>query len=273
MKRVLITGATSGIGKATAFELAKQGYEVIFTARDATKAEATRKLLTESSRNPNVHFLICDLSSLASVRNAASEYMDRFSSLDVLINNAGMMGFKQATSADGIEMDFAVNYFAPFLLAQLLLDVLKKSEQGRVVNVSSDLYVKNPLDMQNIPIAMDFNTFRTYGQSKSALNLFTMKLAEELKDTRVTVNALHPGMVATNVVRDHYIYNFLMKLLLMSPRKGAETSIYLATSPEVEHISGKYFVKKKIQAWQKHVLNTSLKEDLWKKSKEIVGVI
>src|SRR5215213_2753516 len=232
-KICLITGATSGIGKATAMGLANMGASVVMVGRDRGKGEAVMAEIKEGSANASVDLMLADLSSQEQVRRLADEFKEAYPRLDVLINNAGVIRSKRITTADGIETTFAVNHLAYFLLTNLLLNVLKASAPSRTVNVASG--------------EQGYKGAKAYSQSKLATVLFTYELARRLEGTGVTANCLHPGVVGTNLGSGvSGVFGFMVRALtplMKSPEKGAETSVYLASSPEVEGLSGRYFVK------------------------------
>jgi NAD(P)-dependent dehydrogenase (short-subunit alcohol dehydrogenase family) len=276
-KTILITGGTSGIGKETAVALAKAGATVVITARTDRAGEEAQTDIVERSGNPGVSFIVCDLSSLDSVRRAAEAFCARHKRLDVLINNAGVLEQTRKRSRDGFEMDFVVNYLAPFLLTDLLLPVLKASAPSRIVNVSSSMHTEGVINIDDLQSENHFDRYQAYAQSKLALLLFTKKLAKELKGSAVTVNALHPGVIGTemtmqNVRTMNPIFAFIFKRTLITPAQGAETSVYLATSPEVANVSGEYFDNKKIAAASPFADDTALTDRLWDMSRALVGL-
>jgi NAD(P)-dependent dehydrogenase (short-subunit alcohol dehydrogenase family) len=246
-KVCLVTGANSGIGKQTALGLARMGATVVMVCRDKQRGEEARAEIKNGSGNDSLDLLLADLSSQAQIRKLAKEFKDRYQRLDVLINNAGIGLAERAKSADGIEMFFAVNHIAPFLLTHLLLERLKASVPSRIVNVSSFMHawVKG-LNLDELPSREKFLGVPAYAHSKLALLMFSYELARRLAGTGVTVNALNPGFVKTNVghqVRGALrIVRWLIFNLLgaIPPEEGARTSIYLASSLEVEGVTGKY---------------------------------
>ncbi len=271
-KVVLITGATSGIGKATAIGLAKLGATVLFTTRDQSRGESAKKEIRESSGSEDVHSIECDLASLDSIRRCAAELKSKYDRLDVLINNAGQWDFKRRETVDGIERNFAVNFLAPFLLTNLLLDLLKKSTPSRIVNVASGLH-GGKVNFDDIQLKKSFSGYRSYSQSKLCLILFTRLLSKKLEGTGVTVNCLHPGMVSTSLGRDSgLIAGVFFKWLGKSPEEGAKTSIYLATSNEVDGVSSEYFVNSKVKRSSKESYDMETAERLWKVAEKYVGI-
>jgi len=236
----LVTGANSGMGKETALALAKLEATVVLVCRNKNKGEAARREISEKTGNDSVDLLLCDLSSLAEVRGLAAEVRNGYGKLHVLVNNAGVFSFSGRT-ADGFETTFAVNCLAPFLLTNLLLELLKSSAPSRIVNVSSVAHLGGHIDLPAIEKRQMPSGWRAYSNSKLALVMFTYELARRLQGTGVTANCLHPGGVATGIWR---IPAALMRPFLKSAKKGAETAIYLASAQEVENVSGKYFEKK-----------------------------
>src|ERR671914_52802 len=248
-KICLITGATSGIGKATAMGLANMGASVVMVGRDQGKGEAVMAEIKQKSNNASVDLMLADLSSQEEIRRLADEFKEAYPRLDVLINNAGLFRSTRITTADGLEMTFAVNHLACFLLTKLLLDVLKASSPSRIVNVSSGDHSNGTIDFDDLQGEKGYKGPKAYSQSKLANVLFTYELARRLEGTGITANCLHPGAgVRTNfgsgVTGVFGLMVRSLRPLMKSPEKGAETSIYLASSPEVEGLSGRYFVKK-----------------------------
>ncbi len=272
-KNVMITGANSGIGKATAIGLAKMGANIVMVCRDREKGETAMNEIKTVSGNEEISLLIADLSSQEQIRALVKNFKEKFDQLHVLINNAGIMPSKRRESVDGYEMNFAVNYLAPFLLTNLLLDVLKRSAPSHIINVSSGLHKTAELDLSDLQSENKFSSFKVYGQSKLALILFTYELSRRLEGTGVTVNALHPGLIKTNLGRDFsfFMRNF-QKLFSKKPEVGAETSIYLASSPDVETVSGKYFVNRQAVKSSDQTYDEDLAKELWNISLEMTNL-
>jgi len=275
-KICLVTGASSGIGKATALGLAKLGATVVMVCRDAARGEAALSEIKQKSGNNFVDLLVADLSSQEAIRRLASEYKSRYQRLHVLINNAGVYYTKRHITADGLEAMFAVNYLARFLFTHLLLDIIKQSAPARIINVAGAYHAKGKINFDDLQGEKDFDGQRANHQSKLADVLFTYELARRLEGTRVTVNCLHPGMVATDLIdkdKDFPVFfKYLYKLsrpLMKSPAQGAETSLYLASSPEVEGITGQYFVNKKIAQSSPDSHNVQLAQRLWEVSEKL----
>ena len=250
----LITGATDGVGKVTALELAKQGFSVLIAARNATKAEALINEIESSTGNSSCDYMVADLASLRQVRQLAETFRRRYSSLDVLINNAGAFLPLRTVTEDGNEMMFQVNYLSSFLLTNLLLEELHKSEQGRVINLSSSVYAIGKFDPDNLQSVGErhFSVLGTYAASKLFVLMFTEELARRLAATSVTANAVHPGIVRTRMMLHApgalRLVSYLSLPFSVSPYMGAQTSVYLAWSPDVSGISGQYFAKSKTAA-------------------------
>lgn len=237
-KLMLITGATDGIGKQTALELAGRGARLILHGRSQERLEAVRADIARASRNSAIELARADLASLAEVRRLAGELCQRHRALDVLVNNAGVHMSEHRRSHDGHEMTFAVNHLAPFLLTHLLLGALRNAPQGRIVNVSSIAHTRGELDFENLQAERGFTPYGAYALSKLANVLFTVELARRLARERITVNALHPGVVSTKLLTEGFgIYG------QDSLDEGAATSVYLATAPELGEASGRYFVR------------------------------
>src|SRR5438128_1896166 len=245
----VVTGANSGIGKAIALGLARLGGTVVMACRNATRGEAARQDIVRDSGNPRVSVEIVDLASETSVRSFAKEFQQTHPRLSVLVNNAGVYTSHRDVTPDGLERQFEVNYLSGFLLTHLLLDLLKRSAPSRIVNVSSSAHMGGTIRFDDLQGERRYGGFRAYNQSKLAQILFTQELARRLEGTRVTVNACHPGVIRTNLgMGGSSVVVRFVKMFLKSPEKGAETPIYLATSPEVEGISGKYFVRNQMLA-------------------------
>ncbi|PKB59279.1 MAG: short-chain dehydrogenase [SAR202 cluster bacterium Casp-Chloro-G2] len=274
-KTCLVTGATAGIGRVTALELARMGANVVLTGRDRAKCVATTVYVQEESRNSKIGYLVADLSSQDEVRRLASEFQDSYGRLDVLINNAGAINLSRQTTVDGIEMTFAVNHLSSFLLTDLLLDVLKASSPARVVNVASSAHMKAKIDLSDIHSPKRYGGFRAYSHSKLCNVLFTYELARRLEGTGVTANTLHPGLVATNFLANNgvlgRVLNFLLGFKGIDVNDGAATQVYVASSPEMEGVSGKYLVKKRQAASSKRSYDETQAAALWDLSARLTG--
>lgn len=250
MKTILITGATEGVGKATAYALARQGHRLILHGRSADKLAAVLAGLKSATGNPHLEPILADFSSLAAVNTMAGTLLGQYDRLDVLINNAGAMFSGRQVSQDGFERMVAVNYFAPYLLTEKLLPLLRVTPGSRIVNLSSVGYKSAKPDFDDFMAERQYDMQRDYFNSKLYGLYHTLDLAERLKADGITVNAVHPGGVRTQLARDFkggmkFLFNLLMPLLFISPEKGAETSVYAATADEVAGVTGQYFVRKK----------------------------
>jgi NAD(P)-dependent dehydrogenase (short-subunit alcohol dehydrogenase family) len=241
----LITGATEGVGKATAIELARRGFTVVLAARNGVKAEAVKHQIAAVAGSADFDFLVGDLASLQQTRALAEQFKRRYPRLDVLISNAGVFLPTRTMTEDGFETTFQVNYLSHFLLTQLLLDELGKSEQGRIINLSSSVHAVGRFDPHNLQSEKKFSVLGTYSASKLYMLMFTEELAKRLAGTRITANAVHPGVVRTPMMLKapgaFRILSYLSLPFSISPEQGAKTSVYLATSPEVRDVSGAYF--------------------------------
>ncbi len=279
-KVCVITGANSGIGKATALGLAKMGATIVMVCRNQSAGTAAMEQIKVESANDNIALLLADLSSQTAIRQLVQDFKVRYTQLHVLINNAGVAPIKRSMTLDGIETTFAVNYLAPFLLTNLLLDVLKTSAPSRVVNVAGDFHRKATINFDDLMFERNYSGTQANNQAKLALILFTYELARRLEGTEVTVNSLHPGAVATNApLKDpelsslsRFFYR-LVKPFFLSPERGAETSIYLASSPEVDGVTGKYFIKKATVASSPESYDIEISKRLWEISAKLTGLI
>ena len=276
-KVCLITGATSGIGEVTAHELAKQGATVVVVGRNRQKAEATVHEIKSHTGNQDVGYLLADLSSQKEVRGLAKEFEARHDRLDVLVNNAGAIFSEYGETGDGIERTFAVNHLNYFLLTNLLLDELIAGAPSRIVNVSSGAHQGAELDFDDLGTRQNYGFMKAYGRSKLANVLFTYELARRLEESGITANALHPGAVATNFGSNNAVWYArpvlaLFRFFAVTPEKGAETSVYLASSPEVEGVTGKYFANKKPVSSSKTSYDREAAKKLWRVSEEMTGL-
>ena len=257
-KTCLITGATSGIGKAAALQLARLGAQVILHGRNLERCQTTAQRIRQEIENAKVEIAVADMSSQAQVRRLAQEIRSQHKRLDVLVNNAGAFFLKRQLSPDGIEMTLAVNHLGYFLLTLELLDLLKAGAPSRIINVSSSAHGAGSFDLNDINLKKRYRSWQAYGRSKLANVLFTYELARRLNSNHippVTVNALHPGYVATQIGTNNGLLakwgvNLWHKLPFnkfpITPEEGAQTIVYLATSPEVEGVTGKYFYECKV---------------------------
>ena len=272
-KRVtLITGATSGIGKETAIELARRGLKVIFSTRNEEKGRAVREEISQLTGNKDIYCYYGDLASFNSIREFASQVKKNHEKLDILINNAGIWMNKKLTTVDGIECTFAVNHLAPFLLTSLLSDMLFKSSSGRIINTSSGIHCSGNVDISDPEFKnKTFSPMKVYAQSKLANILFTRELAARLKQRNITVNCFAPGWVNTGLFRNsNPIVKLSARLWALTPSQGAETLVFLATSDEVQNVTGEYFMKKKVKQSARQSYDTELMKKLWEISENYV---
>ncbi|HEC43838.1 MAG TPA: SDR family oxidoreductase [Bacteroides sp.] len=274
-KTVLVTGGTSGIGRAAANELARLGARVVITYRDKAKGEATLKEIRQATGSDQVYMLEVDLASLASVRRLADAFRKDFKQLDVLINNAGGYFGYRRTTAEGYEYTFGVNHLSHFLLTNLLKDLLVEGK-SRIVNVSSAAQAPGHINFDDLMLEKKFAGFRAYAQAKLANIIFSYELDRRWGKTGITANAVHPGAVGTNFGYDaRPAIKFLIKLgkpFLKTPRQGADTVVYLASSPEVEGISGKYFARRKQLKSNAESYDQQVWTRLWEVSEELTGL-
>ncbi|SRR6266581_2397707 len=269
----IVTGANSGIGKATALGLARLGGTVVMACRSPTRGEAARAEIVRESGNPHVAVMIVDLASEASVRAFAEEFTRTYPRLDVLINNAGVYTSHREMTEDGLERQFEVNYLSEFLLTHLLLDPLKRSAPSRIVNVSSSAHEGGTIRFDDLQGEQRYGGFRAYNQSKLAQVLFTRELATRLVGSGVTVNACHPGVIRTNLGMGGAspIVRFV-RMFFKGPEKGAETPIFLAASPEVEGVTGKYFAKMQVRTPSRAAQDASVARRLFDISAQLTHV-
>ncbi|MGB2991225.1 MAG: SDR family oxidoreductase [Paenisporosarcina sp.] len=262
-KVCLITGGNSGIGKATALELAKMGATVVILCRSKEKGRDAVKEIIEQSENQDIHLLIADLSNQRMVRQAADKFKEKFNKLDVLINNAAVFLPKRSETEDGIETTFATNYLSHFLLTHLLLDLLEASGEGRVINVASK-HNGIKMNFDDLMVKNNYSFFRAVGPTKLGLILFTKELAKRLEGKPVTVNSLHPGIIKTNLMhRLPWILRSLFSLMSAKTEKGAKTPVYLATSEDVKGINGQFFVNCKQEKTTEAANDSIAAKQLW----------
>ncbi len=271
----LITGASNGVGQATAMALAGAGAKLYLLCRNQQKADDTKRKIIQTTQNENIELLMGDLSSLADVRAVAERFLASNDPLHILINNAGLITTQRQTSADGYELMFAVNHLAHHLLTTLLLDRMKRSAPARIVNVSSQGHAfSRGINCDNGQLERSFSIFKGYGQSKLCILLFTYRLAQLLKETGVTVNAVHPGAVSTGLGTQNGWYSKrifdLLRPFFRSPEQGAETSVYVSTSSQLDGVSGKYFVNCKQKKPKPWALDEKAAVELWRLSEQLL---
>lgn len=267
-----ITGANSGIGKQTVMELAEKGYHLILLVRDSDKSRAAFDEIQNHSSSGQVEMIFTDLSSFDSIKQAVEKIKKQHSHLDILINNAGIYKRRKEMSSDSQEMTLAVNYLAPYYLTRLLMPLIEKSPSARIINVASGLYKNGSTDFQSFYPSGKFDGLKTYADSKLLLIYFTYYLSELVNGKNITVNAVHPGVIATGVFRElPGFVNTLLRFLVGKPEKGARPVVYVTTSPEMENVSGKYFDKGKIYPALETVYKTRDAKRLWEKTEDIVN--
>ncbi len=265
MKSVLITGATDGIGLETAKALLSKGFNVIVHGRNAERVEAARnKIFAELGESPNLQTVTGDLSSFESVAELALQIKENFDSIDVLLNNAGVFSHRLILTEDGFELTFQVNHLSHFLLSLLLLEKIPHGT-GRIINVSSMAHSSVPIDFAFVKGETPYNPYDAYAYSKLGNILFTFRLARELKEKGITVNALHPGVIATKLLAAGWGAAFGGSVM-----KGAETSVFLASSDDVQNVTGQYFVDKRISTPTQVAFDENLQEQLWEFSLQAV---
>jgi len=241
MKTIIITGSNSGIGKEAARNLASSGHRILMLCRDGEKSEQIHKEIVSQSGNENVFLISVDLSDPLSIRSAVEKIKNEYQVIDVLVNNAGLYKVKRDETEKGIEMSFAVNFLAPFMLSQMLLDNLEASGNGRIVNVVSELYKSGKIDLDNLMLKTGYKVGDAYANSKLATVLYTVELAKRTSKTGVTVNALHPGVLATSAFRDYP--NLVVKLMLSrvtSPNQKYEKNYFINFKQFIQYIKKVY---------------------------------
>jgi retinol dehydrogenase-14 len=276
-KICLVTGANSGVGKEIALALAGAGAHVIMVCRSAERGRATLEEIKTITGSTAVDLLLADLSSQREIQLLAKTIHERYDRLDVLINNAGVVLYEKKLSADGIEMTLATNHLGPFLLTALLLDLLKKSAPSRIINISSGIHKWAKIDFEDLQYEhKKYRFMKAYAQSKLLMNLVTFELARKLEGTHVTVNALHPGAVKTSLGSDSAnslilkILDKIIKIFFISPKKAAQTPFFLAVSPVMEGITGKYYVNGKSVSASPSSYDADLAKKVWEISEDLL---
>lgn len=271
-KVCLVTGATSGIGLVTARELARWGARLVLVGRNPARCDAAVAHIQAATGSREIEVLRADLSSQEAIRTLARQFLERHSRLDVLVNNAGGMWLRREVSVDGLEMTFAVNHLAYFLLTQLLLDAFKAAAPARVVNVASEAHRGAVLNFDDLQAERRYSGWRQYCRSKLMNLLFTYELARRIDGTAVTVNAMHPGWIATGFGGNNgwrgYVWQAVARCFARSPEEGARTVLYLASSPEVAGTSGRYFVRERAVASSPASYDEAAAKRLWQVSAE-----
>lgn len=276
MKTAIVTGANSGIGKETAHSLAMNGYRLVMICRNQEKAAAARQDIINETGNEQVDILLCDLSSMKDVKATAEKIRDSYSEIDRLVNNAGILpdGERRETE-EGLELTFAVNHMAYFLLTRELMPLLESTPKSRVINVASDASRSGTFNPDNLQLQSGYSTMKAYGNSKLFNIMFTRQLAKEIDGKDITTYSLHPGVVNTNFASDSdsWFAKFfnIGRFLMRSPEKGAETSVYLCLEEGIEHLSGLYFRDKKPVKPVKAAQSDENCQRLWERSEEIAS--
>ncbi len=269
----LVTGGNSGIGRETALGLARLDATVTIVSRDKEKGEAAASEIRRKSENQSVDLMVADLSSTQSVRQLVQEFLTKYPNLHVLVNNAGIFLPKRIVTVDGLETIFATNHLGHFLLTNLLLNLLKASAPSRIINITSDAHKGAEIDFDDLMGEKKFSGFKAYGQSKLANILFTYELARRLEGTGVTVNCLHPGAVRTGFGKDAGgLLAFVVRIVgpfMMSPEKAAKAVVYMASSPELESVTGRHFAKGKEEESSRESYDQATAERLWQVSAEL----
>jgi retinol dehydrogenase-14 len=275
-KTALITGGTSGIGKATAVALAAMGANVVVVGRNPERGGAAVEEIKAQSHSESVELMLADLSVQSEVRELAEESLERHDRLDVLANNAGLVQSKRTETPDGIETTLATNHLAPFLLTNLLLELLEQSAPSRVITVTSEAQRWGTMDFEDLQSRRNYRGFPVYGMTKLANIMFTFELAERLEGTGVTANCLHPGSVGTNFGQNNRgvmaLFFRTFKPFMRSPEQGADTLIWLASSPEVEGVNGKYFSDRKEIEAKKVAYDPAARRRLWEICEDLTGL-
>jgi NAD(P)-dependent dehydrogenase (short-subunit alcohol dehydrogenase family) len=278
-RTVLITGGNTGIGKESAVALARDGARLVFTTRDAQKGAAARAEIRERSANDSVEVMELDLARFASVHELATRFADRHDHLDVLVNNAGLMLGSRRETTDGYEMTFQVNHLGPFLLTNLLRDLLVAGDEARVVTVASAAHssARRGLDFDDLQSARGYRSYGVYAKSKLANILFTRELARRWNDAGVTANAVHPGFVASRFGRDGDTGRLtgivfpLLKPFALTPEQGARTQVYVASAPELTGITGGYWAKSAPATPSAAAQDDAAAARLWEVSEQLVA--
>lgn len=275
-KTILLTGATSGIGRVAVRELAEMGASLILVGRNEAKGQQLVDEITSFTGNKNLTFLRADLSSLQEVHRLAEEINSRTDKIDILLNNAGAVFFQRQLSVDGYEMTLALNHLSPFLLTQLVMDKIKAAPAGRIITTSSIAHLTGKLNFDDLMFEKGYHSWKAYSDSKLANILFTYQLAKNLTGTNISANTLHPGFVRSNFGRSNGgVIGFLFgisQVIAISAEAGAKTSIYLASSPEVEGITGKYFVRCKPVKSSPESYDETAALQLWAISLKLTGL-
>ncbi|MHA1721338.1 MAG: SDR family oxidoreductase [Promethearchaeota archaeon] len=264
----MVTGATDGIGKATAKIFAQKGAILILVARNLEKGKKTIKEIIEQTKNSKIEFIQADLSVQKNIWHVVEKFKEKYNHLDILVNNVGGFFSERIETPDGYELTFALNYLCPFLLTNLLLDSLKSSNQARIINITSSAHRYGKIHLKDLQLKNNFFGLKAYQQSKLAIVIFTKYLAKKLQNYSITVNSIHPGIVKTNIARQHNgiqekVFKLIKKTIAIPSEKAAQNIAYLAVSKNVSSISGECFVRGKIRKTSKQSNDEKLAEKLW----------
>lgn len=276
-KQCIVTGGNSGIGLHTAIGLARQGARVALVSRSPAKGEAAVREVRAAVPGAQVDLVVGDLGSLAQIRQLAADLLERYPAIHVLVNNAGLWMTERQETPDGLETTFAVNHLGPFLLTNLLLPRLQQSAPARIVNVASEAHRQGKLAFDDLQATRGFGKIKAYCDSKLANVLFTRELARRLQGTGVTANSLHPGVVNTNLGNNssgliRWVFDIAGPLFFITPEKGARTSLHVATSPDLDGVSGRYFKSSKINGEAKAAKDDEAARRLWAASEQLCGL-
>jgi NAD(P)-dependent dehydrogenase (short-subunit alcohol dehydrogenase family) len=276
-KICLVTGATAGIGKITATALAALGTEVVIAGRNRQKAEATVREIVAATGNDKIGYLLADFADFGQVRELATSFKERYTRLDLLVNNAGAFVNTRKVTEYGVEKTFLVNHLSPFLLTNLLLKTIQDSAPARIVNIASDAHRYDKMDFDDLGFKRGYSGMKGYSRSKLANVLFTNELARRLEGSGVSANAVHPGHVATDIWKTNFgfvgpLLKWIMGLFALTPEQGAETPIYVASSPELEGVTGKYFDKREPVPSSPISYDEDVAQRLWKISENLTSV-
>jgi NAD(P)-dependent dehydrogenase (short-subunit alcohol dehydrogenase family) len=274
-KTILVTGASSGIGEATAARLAAMGAHVVMVSRDRTRGERARDRIRAAHAPASLDLLVADLSTIHAIRGLSEAFKSKYDRLDVLINNAAVMTSTRRVTRDGFEMQLFVNHLAYFLLTGMVLDALRKSAQGRIVSVSSTAHSRGLVDFDDLQMAQHYRSYQQYANTKLMNIVFTYALARRLEGTPLTANCLHPGVIRTGLMRGvspviHLLWQSLGRFF-KQPSEGAETPVYLAMSDEVDQVSGKYFRYCRPFGTSQASYDQGLQDRLWQESERLTG--
>jgi retinol dehydrogenase 14 len=275
-KVAMVTGANDGIGRATALGLARLGATVVMVCRNVARGEAAQAAILAETQNPNIELMLADLSSQAAIRDLASRFRQTHDRLHILVNNAGVNAKQFTRTVDGIELNFAVNHMAYFMLTHLLLDVLTASAPARIVNVASAGESMGKINFDDLMGEQHYSSLAAYAQSKLANVLFTYELAHRLAGTGVTVNCCHPGITRTKITHGASgfaaVLGWVGRLIGQSPEKGAETVLYLASAPDVESVTGRHFENQREKRTSPGSYDAAVAQRLWQVSEQLTGL-